>query len=85
MARQTYGAVVSGCSGKETWWCKHRSTADRIRRVTRAYRTTGGWSGAATIRALADLAAAMPNARTSAILAEFARRGNALRRAEEVA
>jgi hypothetical protein len=66
--RTTYGVVVRGCSGRETMWVRSRPTADRIRRVLRAYK---GFTGAATITALVELAARRPGIRVPAVLAEF--------------
>ena len=67
-----HGAVCRGASGAETLYARTVGTARRIRRVCRAHAAGGGWTGAATLRALADLAAARPGVRVSAILAEFA-------------
>lgn len=72
--RTTYGVRVSGCSGTETFWCPRRGTADRIRRVLRAYlaRPPGlAWDGGGTLAALTHLAADMPGRRTETILAAF--------------
>jgi len=51
-----FGVNVKGCSGTELFWCSKRSTADRIRKTIQAYKELGGWTGAATLRALVDLA-----------------------------
>jgi len=71
IARTTYGAQITGCSGTEHVCCRRRGTADRIRRVVRAHLLAGGWSGWRTLAELAGLAAARKGRRTTAILQEF--------------
>jgi len=60
--RRYYGAYVSmpDSHGRELCICVSRATADRIRRVTRAWLARDGWGGADTMRRVADHAAEMP-------------------------
>ena len=66
-----FGAKIEGCSGEEIIYCKTRSTANRVRRVTRAYVKAGHFSGARTLRALADLAANSKYNSTTSIIEKF--------------
>lgn len=66
-----YGVVLAGCSGADTVYCRTEGAARRVRRVARAHVAAGGWSGWATLGALADLALARRGTKTTAILREF--------------
>ncbi len=72
-----YGVVAAGVSGAETIYCRTDGAARRVRRALRYHRDSGGWTGAVTLVAVADLAAIMPGKSSRAIVAEFCRRGAA--------
>jgi len=74
--RTHYGVCLAGCSGREVVWCDTRSTADRVRRVYRAWCAAGLWSGARTLYDLAVYAAAHRGERTQGIIAGFRARHN---------
>ena len=65
-----FGAVLRGKWSTEALYFDNRPTADRVRRVVRAWAAAGGWTGAATLRAVAAYAAVRPGRRTSVLLAE---------------
>ena len=71
MAREYYGVRLTGCSGTDLVRYRSRSTADRVRRVIRAWIAQGEWSGWATLNALAEMAAARPGATVEHIIDDF--------------
>jgi len=67
-----YGARISGSSGTETYYFEKHSDAVRARRVVRAYRAQGGFTGAQTLIELLKLATRSKGLHTNTILDLFA-------------
>lgn len=70
-----YGAVVTGCSGSETFYCTSRSLADKIRVVTRKYSHAGHFTGARTMTQLVQLILEQRKWPAGAIIEIFISRG----------